>query len=190
MNVFVQSFIDPEEWDAAKWSATAFFHDPSGVRLPCLGIMFENIEAGKRIFASWRERLGNVDQYDELRISIVEGDILGKKSGYSVHVSSDPDHTAMRAKAEGKELDVETALVMGRVHRMTPEPGSPHLRRFKQEFAKHNRYFLIPVSSAAKPEMDFAIGKAEVHFRQASQITKEDVDAVVFPSGYFDGTIQ
>ena len=74
MDVFLQTFIDPVKWDAARWKATAFFHDPKGVRPPCLGIVFDNIGTGKQIFSDWLKRLGNVDQYDELRISIVEGE--------------------------------------------------------------------------------------------------------------------
>ena len=70
--ILFQSFINIEKWDIAKWRATAFLHDPEGVRLPYLGIVFENIEAGKEIFSEWLERLGKVDEFDELRISIVE----------------------------------------------------------------------------------------------------------------------
>jgi len=104
MDVFLQMFIDPVKWDAARWKATAFFHDPKGVKPPCLGIVFDNIETGKEIFSDWRRRLGSVDQYDELRISIVEGEILGMGPGYSVHISSDPNHTVERAKALGIAL--------------------------------------------------------------------------------------
>ena len=187
MDVFLQMFIDPVKWDAARWKATAFFHDPKGVRPPCLGIVFDNIGTGKQIFSDWLKRLGNVDQYDELRISIVEGEILGMGPGYSVHISSDPDHTAERATALGIALSVETAVVIGRVHRMTPEPGSPHLLRFKHELAKHKRYFLLPVSADVKPEFDFAVRKTRILFRNASEVRKDDVDAVVFPEHYFDG---
>src|ERR1017187_448098 len=187
MDVFLQMFIDPVKWDAARWKATAFFHDPKGVRPPCLGIVFDNIGTGKQIFSDWLKRLGNVDQYDELRIGIVEGEILGMGPGYSVHISSDPDHTAERSTALGIALSVETAVVIGRVHRMTPEPGSPHLLRFKHELAKHKRDFLLPVSADVKPEFDFAVRKTRILFRNASEVRKDDVDAVVFPEHYFDG---
>src|SRR5579872_1835488 len=102
MDVFVQLFIDPEKWDAARWKATAFFHDPSGARPPCLGIVFENIDAGKQIFSDWLKRVTKVDRFDEIRISVVEGEILGQGPGYSVHISSDPDHTAKRPEMLGR----------------------------------------------------------------------------------------
>lgn len=186
MDVFLQIFIDPEKWDAAGWGATAFFHDPTGVEPPGLGIVFDNIEIGKEIFSHWRRRLGSVDQYDELRISIVEGEILGLEPGYSLHISSNPSHTAERAKDLGIALSVKTAVVIGRIHRMTPEPGSPHLPRFKHDFAKHKRYFLLPVSADLKPEVEFAIEKTTILFRNASEVRNDDLDVVVFPEHYFD----
>jgi hypothetical protein len=186
MGVFLQIFIDPVKWDAAGWKATAFFHDPQGVDPPGLGIVFDDIETGKEIFSHWRRRLGSVDQYDELRISIVEGEILGMGPGYSVHISSDPNRTAERAKALGTALSVETSIVIGRVRRMTPEPESPHLPRFKDDFAKHKRYFLLPVSADLKPEVEFAIEKTKILFRDAFEVRKDDVDAAVFPEHYFD----
>jgi hypothetical protein len=69
---------------------------------------------------------------------------------------------------------------------MTPNPGSPHLGRFESDFAKHNRYFLLPVSSKGTPELDLSIEKRELHLRLASDVSADDVDAVVFPEHYFD----
>ena len=185
--MFLQLFIDPVKWDAAGWKATAFFRDPEGVDPPGLGIVFEDIEAGKQIFSDWLERLGKVDRYDELRISVVEGDILGRDPGYSVHISSNPHHTAGRAQGLETALSGDTAVIICRVLRMNTEPGSPHLSIFKTEFAKHKRYFLLPVSADLKPELEFEIEKTEVLFRNASEIKKNDLDAVVFPDHYFDG---
>jgi hypothetical protein len=187
VEVFFQTFIDIEKWDAARWKATAFFHDPSGAQPPYLGIVFDNIEAGRQIFSDWLQRLGSVDQYEELRISIVEGEILGEEPGYSVHLSSDPSHTEEHSRAKGVHLEVETAIVVSRFKRMTPAPESPYLPRFKQDVAKHKRFFLIPVSSEVKPEFGFAIEKTEIHFRRASEVAKADRDAVIFPEHYFDG---
>jgi hypothetical protein len=186
VDVLFQSFIDIEKWDAAGWTATAFLHDPSGRHPPLLGVVFDDIAAGKQIFSDWLHRLGDVDRYEELRISIVEGEILGEEPGYSVHFSSDPAHTEECARAKGPQLEIEAAIVLSRFMRMTPAPGSPHLRRFKQEFTKHKRFFVIPVSSDVKPLFEFAIEKTEIYFRQASEVSKNDRDAVVFPEHYFD----
>lgn len=184
--IVFQSFIDVDEWNEAKWTATAFLHDPAGSMSPCMGLVFENIAAGNRIFSGWLQRMGKVDEFEELRIAIVEGDILGEARGYSVHVSSDPLHTERRARSLGLQFEFETAVILSRFNRMTPEADSPHLPRFKRELQRHGRYFLIPVSAKVEPQFEYAIEKTEIHIRQASEIAKNDLDAVVFPANYFD----
>ena len=191
MNVFFQSFIDSENWDKAKWRGTVFLHDPTGVSPPILGIQFTNIEIGKQIFKEWLERLGKIDAYEELRISIVEGEIPGERRGYSVHISSNTQKTEARARAEGATSNADYAVTIGRVNQMEPELNSPHLPNFKQGYQKHGRYYLIPVSPDMNPDFNLAIEKTEIHFRNVSDLTETDVDAVVLPEDYFDndGTV-
>jgi hypothetical protein len=185
-DIYLHSFIDIKSWDSARWRATAFLHDASGLNPPCVGIVFENIAAGKQIFADWLARLGDVDQYEELRVSIVEGEILGLGAGYSVHISSNPLHSVKRVQAAGAQLKIGTSVTVSRVHRMITAPGSPHLAKFKGEFEKHKQYDLVAVSPEVTPEFQFAIRKTEIFLRLASDIGADDVDAVVFPEHYFD----
>lgn len=185
-DIYFQSLIDVDLWNSAGWRGTAFWHDPRGMEPPGLGFLFDNLEAGKRIFAGWVERVGNVDEYEEIRISIIRGKILGLAEGYSVHVSSNPLHSVRRAEAKGIPLDFEKAIVLSRVQRMTPNPGSPHLPQFEKDFAAHRRYVLVPVSLSGAPEFQLSIEKREIHLRQASDIRGDDVDATVFPEHYFD----
>lgn len=190
-DIFVHSFIDIDKWNSAKWYATAFVHDAEGVDPPYMGLVFQNIAAGREIFADWLERLGKVDQYEELRIAVIEGEILGEEPGYSVHISSDLAHTEERARANGTRLDFRTAFLISRHNRMTPAAGSPHLPRFKELYQRHGRYRLIPVSDRMEPLFEFAIEKKQIHLRQACEVTAHDMDSVVFPKHYFDhdGTI-
>ena len=185
-DIYFQSLIDVELWDSAGWKGTAFLHDPSGTEPPGLGFLFDDINAGKRIFSGWRDRVGRVDEYEEIRVSIIRGEILGLPPGYSLHVSSDPLHSARRAGDKGVALDFLTAVVLSRIKRMTPNPGSPHLGQFEKDFAKCQRYLLVPVSSKGTSEFEFSIEKHEIHLRQASEIRADDVDAAVFPEHYFD----
>lgn len=185
--IFFQSFIDVDKWNAAGWKAVAFLNDPDGGAPPCLGIAFLNGKVGKQIFRGWRERLGgDLDAYEELRISIIEGDIPGEEPGYTVYISSEPLNTERRARDNGVELDAFNSIVVGRVHRMNPEPGSPYLPLFKKEFKKHRKYLLIPVTITMSPQpsfephLDYAIGKTEVHFRHVSEITEDDPDVAIF----------
>lgn len=185
-DIFVQSLIDVELWDSARWKGTAFLHDPRGTEPPGLGLLFDDMRSGKRIFSGWQERVGKADRYEEIRVSVIRGEILGLASGYSVHISSDPLHSASRADAEGSHLDFQTAVIISRVQRMTPTSESVHLAQFEKDFLKHKRYLLLPVSLKGNPEIDFAIEKHEIHFRQASEINADDVDAAIFPEHYFD----
>jgi hypothetical protein len=185
-DIYFQSLIDVELWDSARWKGIAFLHDPSDIEPPGLGFLFEDIDAGKRIFSGWRERVGTVDEYEEIRVSIIRGEILGLAEGYSVHVSSDPLHSVRRSEDKGLPLDFHTAVIVSRVKRMTPNPGSPHLGQFEKDFAKHKRYLLVPVSSKGAPEFELSIEKHEIHLRQASDMKADDRDAAVFPEHYFD----
>ncbi len=76
---FLQIFTDPTEWDKAKWSGTVFLYDPDGGKkqIPGLGIGFADFDAGKRIFEEWIKRVGHRDEFEEIRVSIIEGSIPG-----------------------------------------------------------------------------------------------------------------
>ena len=185
-SILFQSLIDIDKWNEARWTATAFLHDQAGVRPPYIGLVFENIDAGRAIFENLVQRVGSIDAFEELYVSIIEGGIVGEEPGYSVHISSDPVRTQVRLKSRGQDLAIDRAIVVSRFHRMTPAPDSPHLKKFKAEMQIQGRYRLIPVSSSIQPQFEFAIEKKEIHFRQASNIRKTDRDAVVFPVYYFD----
>jgi hypothetical protein len=185
--ILFQSLIDVDKWNEAQWTATAFLHDPRGLERPCLGLVFEDTNAGRDIFIDLRRRLGQVDKFEELYVSVIEGEIPGEEPGYTVHISSDPSRTEAKLRTQGQQRSFDQAIVVSRFHRMTPAPGSPHLRNFKSQVLAHRRYALLPVSSDIQPQFDCGIEKKGIHFRQASDITKSDRDAVVFPERYFDG---
>jgi len=173
------SLFDIEKWNRAQWRATVFLshRDPSVP--PCLGIGFENGAIGREVFAELRARIGDDDVYDELRISIIEGDIPGKEPGYSVHVFSEPDNTAKRLGEPPVTGDI---TIVSKVHRMNPRPDSPYLPQFKRDFSRHGRYLLIPATyepqtGSAVPHIDVAIGKHHIHLRHASEIAQDDIDA-------------
>ena len=190
--IFFQSFIDEDKWNAAKWNAVAFMNDIHGDTPPCLGIAFLNGDVGKQIFGDWLKRFGQTDDYEELRISIIEGDIPGEEPGYTVHISSEPSNTQRRARDNGVVLDTSMAVVVGRVHRMNPEPDSPYLPLFKQEYKKHGMYLLIPVTITMSsrpslvPQLDYAIGKKQIHFRHVSEIGEGDIDSVIYERNVSD----
>lgn len=151
-----------------------------------LGLVFKNIESGRRIFSGWRHYLGGTDVFDEIYISIIEGPIRGETPGYSVHISSDPPAVEARLRSEGMDAQFNHAIVISRYQRMNPEPGSPHLSMFKRDCREAGRFGLVAVSAGLEPQCDCAIEKRRIWFRGSAEITATGRDVVVFPEGCFE----
>lgn len=182
--MFFQSFIEVDIWNRAKWKGAMYLLIPD--KYPYLGLIFENEKEGNEIFDGWLKRLGQEDKYDELYLSIVEGEIQGQESGYSVLISSDPQATKRRAKEEGKDLDFNYVALVSRIHRMNPPPNSENLLRFKEKYLVQRKYYLMPVywdNEANKPKMPFdfsrAILKSNVGFKNVRDIGKNDIEQAV-----------
>lgn len=180
--------IDVDLWNKAKWRATFFIGHPE--RPPILGLAFENEEAAREIFETWHERYGENDEYEELRISIIEGEIKDEEPGYSVHVGSDPDAAIKRFKDAGYEFDVDDDLMMmvSRINRMNPPEGSKNLEMFKESYKAFKTYFLAPGVLSEdrrrlKPIIELGIYKGKIHFKNVDEIGKNDIDSVVLGTG-------
>jgi hypothetical protein len=181
--LLIQSLIDIEKWDKAGWHGVGYLIMQDKTAPPCLGLMFNRGEIGREIFEGLRERLGANDPFGELRVAIIEGDVPNLDPGYFVHISSNPEKSLERAKAHGIKGD--KAIVVSRIHRMNPDPGSPHLENFKTAYRHHGWYLLIPItvtpgSTSIDPHFDLSIGKSEVLFRHVRDVTAYDRDAVIF----------
>ena len=140
-------FLGSVAWHEAQWSGTTFRWHPTSEAPPVMGLVFENATAARTIFSEWIALAGNQDQYEELRVSIVEGDLGNTKPGYIVHLCPDPENMLAHATAEGVTFDIEQFGGLCRANKMdfladTP----PMLERFKQEYAKHGEFLLAPVT--------------------------------------------
>jgi len=133
-NMYITSPIDIDLWNKAKWRATFFSYVPN--QPPILGLAFRNKDAAIKIFEGWHERYGSNDDYEELRISIVEGEIEGEEPGYSVHITGDPDNAIKRFKDAGYEFDDDIFMSISRLNRMNPAPDSKHLQMFKKLYTQ------------------------------------------------------
>ena len=177
--MYLTSPINIELWDKAKWLAifVACFPDQP----PSLGFVFENELAARKIFSGWQERYGKNDEYEELRISIIEGEIIGEEPGYSIHIGADPDSAIERFKDAGFEYSEDLIMMISRVHRMHPPPESRNLEMFKQAYRKYKSYNLIPCVASPdkariKPIYELGVFKGRVIFRKADDIGKHDID--------------
>lgn len=180
-SMYLTGPINIELWDRARWSGSILMWAPE--LPPVLGLAFKNESAGRKIFEEWRARYGERDIYEELRISIVEGEILGAESGYSIHIGTEPEAAVQRFRAAGFDTDPALIAMITRIQRMTPSPGSENLQQFKRHFQTSKRYLLAPGVALAnrsfRPLLDLSIEKRALHLRQVSDIGANDLDAVV-----------
>jgi hypothetical protein len=184
--MFLSMPIDVNLWNAARWSATFFSYQPG--KPPILGLAFLNEAPARRIFEGWRERYGDNDRYEELRISIVEGKVPGEADGYTVHVGPDPEAAIQRFKAAGYAFDSDVLMCISRLNRMNPPPGSTNLATFKALYSEYKTYYLAPGvvpkdGKQLKPIFELGIFKGKVLFRQVSDISENDLDSIVLGSG-------
>ncbi len=180
--MFLSMPINVDLWNTAKWRATFFAHIPG--KPPILGLAFRDEAAARKIFEGWHERYGDNDRYEELRVSIVEGQILGKEDGYSVQIGPDPDAAIKRFKDAGYAFDDDLLMCVSRINRMTPPPESKNLPLFKEMYQQYKTYFLAPGvlsedGKQLKPLFELGIYKGKIHLRHVSEITEHDMDFVL-----------
>jgi SEFIR domain len=189
LSMYLTGPINVDLWNRAKWRGTLIARC-EGLP-PILGLGFLDEEAARQIFEGWHKRYGDRDTFEELRVSIIEGEISGELPGYTVHISADLENTIKRYKSAGLEVDVENSMFMmvSRLNRMNPAPGSKNLEMFKELFRHYKTYSLAPAvmkpdGSAVKPMLDLAIVKNTIYFRQASEIDPEhDPDGIAVQMG-------
>lgn len=186
IGAFFTSFTDHSLWDRAKWSGMCFLFDPRGDKPPSIGFSFDDQDAASQIFSGWHNRLGETDEFNELRISIIEGDIPGEKNGYSVVVTCNIQNIFNRADVQGIDLPKPFVIYTARVHRMNPDRNSQTLKTFKEHFHRFGSFFLFPcfeINGKLTPKNEFRLHKRDINFRIVSDITSpNDPDSLVFPS--------
>ena len=167
----VLSPIDIPLWDRAKWRGTLFVRIGDGP--PIFAIGFEDGEAGQAIFRVWKERWGDEDEDDALRVAIITGLSRRNPAHYSVVVGPN-----LRYMPEDEK---KTVLYVSRINRMSPNT-STNLDDFVTAYKKAGVFFLAPAQLIPSPQLlppQFAICKRQLDIRQAWQIGENDPDIVV-----------
>jgi hypothetical protein len=185
--------IDPELWDVAKWRATFFVtgKDTSDAVIPSLGLGFRDRVSAEKIFAGWKQRYGEDDLDEELRVSIIEGDIPGEESGYTVHIGSDLETTYKKLSRKPKFEDDDVMMLTSRLNRMNPPPNSQNLDRFKQA-VRQSKVFKIVWGIVSEDRQDIVefgeieIRKSRIYFRHIDEIGPNDPDVIVLKTGVID----
>lgn len=187
VSAFLFGPIDVDLWNRAGWKGTLYM--VARDRPPVLGLVFADGAAGRRIFENWHKRYGESDSYEELRISIVEGDIPNEEPGYSVHIGADLENSVKRFRAAGMsaDKDYDHFIMISRLHRMHPEPESRYLEMFKDAVRVFKTFYLVPVEmkgTEPRPILDLKIRKGIIHFRTVEDIGDNDPDLAVLKEKY------
>jgi len=185
ISMYLSAPINIPLWDEAKWRATFFMCAPHVP--PILGLGFLNEQPARDIFKEWHQRYGDGDEFEELRVSIIEGPIEGEDPGYTVHVGADPENVIKRYRQVGLTA-TDYVMLTSRINRMNPPADSQYLEMFKRAYRQFKTYFLVPGTckpdgSQLRPMLDLRIHKSSVKFRRVEEIGPHDIDSVVLGTG-------
>jgi hypothetical protein len=152
-------------WKKAQWRDVVFLFQAG--TSPGIGLAFEDMDSGKRIFSSWRAKVGDEDTKDIIRVSLVDGSHPSRGKGYSLVVA-----------ANAEVVDVGTSIVpVLQVFKAT-DGHNFMLERFKAEFSRVGAYWMIPIPSVVTGSLDalfsFAVIKRSLHFKDFATITESD----------------
>lgn len=180
--MFLSTPIDLRSWDEAQWQGMFYLFAPGLV--PVLGLVFRNELPAKKIFQDWNRRYGRNDEYEELRISIIEGDIPGEDPGYSVHIGADPEQAMKNYLKHGFQANKDFFMLVSRFRRMESHLPLKNLDTFKMLYRQNKSYILAPglISSDGKnmkPILDLGIHKRVIYFKNSKEIGANDIDFVV-----------
>jgi hypothetical protein len=172
----ILSLIDMPVWNEAQWTGMFFMVYPDGQFPPCIGLMFKNEDGARNIFKGWRERLGDKDEKDALRICIVTGVDKNNPAHYRTHLGTNANAY--------RRIGVQEQMVMvSRIQTMTPE-NDKNLNMFLEAYKKHGVYCLLPaIFQDGQPEpniiRDMLLFKKLLIVKPAWQIGDNDEDLVV-----------
>jgi len=169
------SLIREPLWNRAKWAGMAVIVFPEPESPPIMLPMFRDAKAAREIFVQLRADIGERDEQDQLRVSIVRGIRRDNPHAYRVIFGSSvpPD-----VWSSGMRM----AAIAARVQTMEPT-SSENLDRFLTRYSEVNRYWIAPIvahedGSLEEPQLELRIEKRKLYVRDAWQIGRNDFDAM------------
>ena len=169
------SLIRERLWERAGWSGTAYFTTLDHSMPPVLAPIFRDPEAGRQIFRGWRLELGAQDEIDRLRVSFIRGIDQNNPFKYRVVIGAN-----LATAFAGPEIRYATVMF----RRNTMEPSSDeNLERFLDAVRTFGHYVLAHALGdndprSPRPIFDDAIGKRDLHVREAWEVGRHDPDSV------------
>ena len=174
----VRTPIDLLMWERARWRATMFVTPPRFP--PVLAIGFEDKEAALAIFRVWKERWGEEEADEGLRVAVVRGIDDQKPAAYAVVVGAPLGGTENTGRRVTKYLS--------QINRMFPE-STTNLDRFLQAYEDAGGFLFAPVHIRADrtvpdpPCLEVAVGMRKLQVREAWTIGENDPDRVAIEDG-------
>ncbi|MER9663361.1 hypothetical protein [Mesorhizobium sp. M0159] len=172
----IKSVIDIHSWDEATWRGTAYIQFDPRVP-PAMALLFENRAAAISIFERWRERVGEEDKDEAIRISIIRNLPSQPPCHYTVMITANPD------KEDFKKQD--TVIIASRMRTMQPD-DDVNLQRFLRSYEHFKAYLLMPAifdgAGAPDPLSELTILKREIIVRNADDVGEHDVDHMALRS--------
>lgn len=194
-DIQVLSPINVALWDKASWGGLGFALWPCDPPVPVLILLFENIEAGAKIFRGWRKRLGEVDCDEWIGLALITGIDRAHPAHYRLAISANEKHLTHRLKSK-KQL-----TLVYRMQDMTPA-DSANLDRFLDYYDQVGCYHLAPGSwEPTQPmptyERELSLEKRNLRIVPAWEIGPNDpasaalrgIDDPVIPPGVSDPPI-
>ena len=174
------SLIRESLWNEAGWHGTAFLIATDSSTPPILAPTFKSPDIAKQIFMHWQNELGNRDENERLRISIVRG--ISKKNPYHYRVMIGSNPTTSFSST-----GVRFAVLVNRVHTMEPS-SNENLERFLQSYEFFGQYLLVPATAnkdmtSINPMLDYYIAKHEIFVKDAWEVGKNDIEGSAIHEG-------
>jgi hypothetical protein len=137
-----------------------------------MAFLFESAAAARKSFDRWRERFGEKDVNDEIKISIIRHLPETNPHYYYVQVAS--GYPASSSNTAGRPVLMATRS-------MTMEPAnSENLDMFLAGLERFQAYYLLPAVGKANPEFffDLAILRRGLIVKSAAKVYGRDIESL------------
>lgn len=172
------SLIREPLWNEASWQGIVFATAPDPSAPPILAILFKNSVPAEKIFKAWHAEIGENDEANVLRISIIRNINKSNPYWYRFVIGAEPSNYF-------EKPGITQVVMMSRTHTMTPE-SNENLDRFLVAFSASKKYILT-LARIDGHQIQLAnynqIQKRHLVVRDAWQIGPHDPDCVGIQQG-------
>ncbi|MFN6525298.1 hypothetical protein [Nostoc sp. ChiSLP03a] len=170
----ILSLINVHLWDKAGWCGIGVAFIPNSQNLPLLelALLFRDENASKKIFAQWREAVGETDVEEKIRVSIITGIDADNPAAYRVVIGINPDCITASNNSQ---------TILGYRIRTVEPKDSRNIDQFIEFYKNLGFYILTPgyiSQDGSSPDFfwEFGIMKRQIFIRPAWQIEEHDFD--------------